>query len=446
MLTGKTEIILTDVNTGEEKHYEDNNTVTNALNYILKQYGYITDPRMFYRDGTSMNYSGGMRPFYKTLLGGLLLFDRYIDPNGGETIFAPSDTNLVGCGAYGLSGGTSNVVRGTYNSTESEYSSSTKTMKYVYDFSTSQANGTIASVCLTSLNGGLTSYGHKNGASSSGGVYPTFISTSEKSNGYSLHSFGTTTFLIDCDGDYELRYVVNSTTDVSVVKYGTDFKKISIFASNNGKTKLDETHFSVTLSSTSSITMSYDSSENKLYIIDKTSLSNGSSCNINTLNLGDGTSASTTFTNKSGVTVYLVRDCIQNGILYLIEVSSKNVYSAPLDDLTSVTTLGTYSSGYTNGPHIFGHNGITFLESYSGQSYVLKDGLMLKREDRLYDSVQENVYFIPINGTHGLYVYSSNYSNIKLVTHYLATINNLAEPITKTATNTMKIIYTISET
>ena len=35
-------------------------------------------------------------------------------------------------------------------------------MKYVYDFATSQANGTIASVCLTHKNGGFTSYGSKN--------------------------------------------------------------------------------------------------------------------------------------------------------------------------------------------------------------------------------------------------------------------------------------------
>lgn len=32
-------------------------------------------------------------------------------------------------------------------------------MKFVYDFTTSQANGTIASVCLTHANGGYTSYG-----------------------------------------------------------------------------------------------------------------------------------------------------------------------------------------------------------------------------------------------------------------------------------------------
>ena len=49
-----------------------------------------------------------------------------------------------------------------FNQTESEVNLKDRYVKYVYDFATSQANGTIASICLTHKNGGLTSYGSKN--------------------------------------------------------------------------------------------------------------------------------------------------------------------------------------------------------------------------------------------------------------------------------------------
>ena len=66
---------------------------------------------------------------------------------------------MVGCAAYGLQNNTTGKMRGGFNQTESELNLANRYMKYVYDFATSQANGTISCVCLTHLNGGFTSYG-----------------------------------------------------------------------------------------------------------------------------------------------------------------------------------------------------------------------------------------------------------------------------------------------
>ena len=59
---------------------------------------------------------------------------------------------------------------------------------------------------------------------------------------------------------------------------------------------------------------------------------------------------------------------------------------------------------------------------------------------------------VPVLGTNGLIKYhiSCNrgdfYYSFITLNNYLATINNLETPITKTNTNTMKVIYTIQET
>ena len=87
-------------------------------------------------------------PYYQKLLGGILCFDKEIteDP---DNYFPPADATLIGCASYGVQNNTKNTFRGGFNQTESEVNLKDRYVKYVYDFATSQANVTIASVCLT---------------------------------------------------------------------------------------------------------------------------------------------------------------------------------------------------------------------------------------------------------------------------------------------------------
>lgn len=159
MLKGKTIIELTDVNTGEKEVIEENNMVTNAINDLFNTLPNLLNPYSIYEGSTW--YMSGFQRLYEFLLGGILLFDGQIEEKA-ENTFAPADVNLVGCGVYNhKNSSTKNKARGDYNGVESEFNEEQKYMKFVYDFSTSQANGTIASVCLTSYMGGCTSYGSK---------------------------------------------------------------------------------------------------------------------------------------------------------------------------------------------------------------------------------------------------------------------------------------------
>ncbi len=100
-------------------------------------------------------------PYHEKLLGGLLCFNVPIEENP-DGYFPPANANLIGCGVYETLNNTKNTYRGNYNQVESEFNKKDRYVKYVYDFATNQANGTISSICLTHKHGGFTSYGGKN--------------------------------------------------------------------------------------------------------------------------------------------------------------------------------------------------------------------------------------------------------------------------------------------
>ena len=149
---GKTVIELTDVNTGKVEKHEDCNMITNGLQEFLDPCG-----------------SWGIYPFAvdnvrntsvrNTLTGGIFLFDSKLDEDVANT-YADASAKMVGNGALGIANAGNVLELGSYNSAESGVQAD-GSIKYVYDFLTSQANGTIQSVCLTSKVGGYMGYGNE---------------------------------------------------------------------------------------------------------------------------------------------------------------------------------------------------------------------------------------------------------------------------------------------
>ena len=148
MLKGTTTIELTDVHTGKKQTFTDHNMITNALHNLYQPtFGHLS----------SESALRGYIPAYATLLGGLLLFDSPI-PEDANKVYAPAGATLTGCARYNTVNTSTGLVLGSYNTTESGYNSTDRKMKFVYDFNTSQGNGTIASICLTHLEAGYGSY------------------------------------------------------------------------------------------------------------------------------------------------------------------------------------------------------------------------------------------------------------------------------------------------
>ncbi len=231
-LTGTTRIELTDVRTGAKEVYEKHNLVTNALRDIFRPLGLLNRPNRYFNE---------FMPYYATLLGGILCFDTPIEENP-DSYYPPADAALVGCAAYGVQNNTKNTFRGGFNQTESEVNLKDRYVKYVYDFATSQANGTIASVCLTHKNGGFTSYGSKNAVYTTGYplmqyfcedtlqyVYPDRTGASTSSR-YSGMTIGKTEviFLIDREKDCAYYFKAADKSHIHITRRRAFLKSVSI--------------------------------------------------------------------------------------------------------------------------------------------------------------------------------------------------------------------------
>ena len=154
-LKGKTTIELTDVNTGEVEAVEQENMLTNALSNFFNNnpmglFNYMSNTR------TIKYFNKYFAPICPNLLGGILLFPEALEENADNILVGSSQLPM------GYASNDANpyddTMRGSMNLNESM--AITNGYKFVWDFSTSQGNGTIAALALTSCFGGAAVYGN----------------------------------------------------------------------------------------------------------------------------------------------------------------------------------------------------------------------------------------------------------------------------------------------
>ena len=145
-MKGHATIELTNVNTGEKEIYGEDNIVTNGLQNFLG----------VARQLWQINSVGDqcMYPIYCNALGGIVLFNQQITESVESTEIPDTFTknNIVGYSAYSTDG-TSDTRRGILNTTETVIEE--KRAKYVYDFGTDKANGIIQCISLCPSKYGL---------------------------------------------------------------------------------------------------------------------------------------------------------------------------------------------------------------------------------------------------------------------------------------------------
>ena len=163
ILKGTTTIELTNQKTGEKRTIEEHNMVTNGISKVLENImGESNSPtyRLFVTpaSGDGENGTYGTERMMRMLTGGLILLDSPMTEDVNN--FLPvEDVFSVGC-ASDIAYSGKNVMAGGYNVAES--GALENGYKHVWDFGTSQANGQIACVCLTTREGGF----------AGGGTYP----------------------------------------------------------------------------------------------------------------------------------------------------------------------------------------------------------------------------------------------------------------------------------
>lgn len=173
---GHCKIELTDVNTGKVEVVEHDNMVTKALEYFFRKGG-ITNRSAF-------NASYINSDMLKYLLGGMMCLDTALTEDA-EIVRVPSGIGMTANGARDVSNNTNPTELGTYNDVESGWQND-GSLKMVWDFSTSQGNGTIGSVCLTSIYAGMAGIGNK--------------SLTSKGNAFSAGNYNSATALSGYSG------------------------------------------------------------------------------------------------------------------------------------------------------------------------------------------------------------------------------------------------------
>lgn len=446
-MKGKTEIILTDVHTGEQKKVLEQNMTTNALNDIFLQEGYMKE--------ASEMYGSNFQPIYQKLLGGILLFDKTLEENAAN-YFAPAGTNLIACGVYGVKNTTGDTLRGDYNSDESYLDTRAKTMKYVYDFPTSKGNGTIASVCLTSANGGYSSYGAEtDGSTGQTAAYflgtggsRTFVSTSSE---YA--------FAVDYQNDVIYTFTpstVNSQLQsVTIRKRRAHLKTLPVTYSASAAGEVLESKIVQLSSIHSSYVWNYDTTANTLYFMASRGYSevqNGREFYIAAIPIGTMIARTYNITNRTGVSLSYNTGGVYGGYLYIGGYNSNQSYKINLESDTDYAQLSGVNTALDFNRCCFWNHGRIFalcgsLNSWNYRLAAVDPATNKARytQNYLNDSKGNTKKWVAVTGSNVAFAVMNDGSGFLVPCNYLATINNLSSPVTKTAAQTMKVIYTISE-
>ena len=488
MLKGKTTFELTDVNTGEVEVIEDTNMITNGLQDFLATYGY------FGCDVLS-NDKMGANSLWVNALGGLFLFDSRLEENV-ENTFMPAGVKMVGNGSKDVANSGVVTELGSYNTTESGLQSD-GSIKLVYDFSTQQANGTIACVCLTSKLGGYIGMGSENRYYNASYNLKEYMSD-DKHRLYSGIA-GARNYLqhlmypvysdnvIYLTNPYNINYVSGYTDQhwstnkkIQILKVRAGFSSVSIkdknVLSNNNilaTYDIDIPQDIIDFVGTYKYgTIPFSDNEGNIFMVFGRT-SSDSDFNDNYFSFRNNSYVwimkidrdmqvtAYKVTNNTGNNLYVSRKTtvFDGGYIWTYTDNSPyTLYGIKYSDSTQIIETGVSKDSKYN-LFVLGRNLIGICNSYATlNNYNPPDiydvvNRTLKKTNGAINWFADDI-FIPFVDRKGVYIsvygysYSSdpqNYFSVIKDPRYLATINNLSEPVVKTASKTMKVTYTITE-
>ena len=476
-LKGKTTFELTDVNTGEVEVIEDSNMITNGLQEFLRTYGY------FGCDVLS-NDKMGASSLWVNALGGLFLFDSRLEENV-ENTFMPAGVKMIGNGSKDVANSGVVTELGSYNTTESGLQSD-GSIKFVYDFSTQQANGTIACACLTSKIGGYIGMGNSNEQRIFNKDYSftTFISDDKYSRTSNIDGSKNDTQhvlyasyndnAIYLSNPYNINYDAShaeqhwsTTKKIQILKVKAGFTSVSIKerlllnqVAETYDIDIPQDILTYMGTSTKLVCINADTDGNVFVVFNTggNTLNNGSFCWIMKIDR-ERNVTHYKFTNNVGkaLAFYRVLTVFNGEYLFTYtKTTPYSLYGIKYSDSTQIIDVHWTSDSRYDLFNIDKNLIGMFGGSYDGSNYYAP---------LVYDVVNNKLsccngrggyianLYIPFIDKKGVYIYvycysSSNYDNyfkILKEPRYLATINNLSEPVVKTASKTMKVTYTITE-
>ncbi len=423
MLKGQTVFELTDVKTGEVERIIEENMFTGALDNILNNAPFYLNASLLRNQLDSS--VDRLTPIYKKALGGLLLF-----PNTNEedaTLFyAPHTNKPVGIASSDAYSG-ADSRRGSFNVLESGRVEGG--YRYVWDFSTSQANGRIASVSLTSERGGEAYYDESTAffhTQKYTNVAPVGIPFTDSSRTYYGPNDESSQYsMLGCD------------SGALYIRQGSNLRREKM------PRHIADLFFTEEKESVETIIEDYPDgalclADSEIWIV----RTNGNTSGNATINIDkynkdtlEHRTESITVTAQLYRTSRTMTCALRNGYLYMRGQGAK-VVEINLGNLADVTEIDVPAG--SERLNTFGHliAGVGFLieEDRTVHANSMSDGVPMYLDGCW-----------AILGT----VINNNYGGVfasgTILTPYLGTINNLKNPVTKTPDKTLKVTYTVTQ-
>lgn len=435
-IKGHTRIELTKVSTGEKKIIEHDNTFQSSLlTAYLRSFG-VANNNPF----ANSTFAG--RPLWRNLCGGILLFRDEIQ---APASYMPAGNLMVANGAYGVTNNGNPSELGSYNSIESS-TNGASSISFVYDWGTSQGNGTISCVCLTSETGGFIGYGNASGNTAT--LRDIFQNQESTRKDAHLYYNGK---------HYRVVSVDYTAKKITYVEGNDEITVASIFQGQNEVTR-DATYTGTAWGGGQTTTCARAISETEIAIFKSSTvddISNGTTANILILDVATGTARLQPIINTSGRALAI----LNNRIIKLMKDANNHYY------LPTSSTPAAVEEFDSNGNFVAEHStagkstaiiarmapGLFGYATDSSSAIVISDGTDDRKTNGKFNqdlSVTHNAgydaFFASI--TNDVNATSSQSAVMPYKNPlYLATINNLENPVTKDSTQTMKVIYTLTE-
>lgn len=456
MLKGHADIYLMDAKTGKvvDERHEDN-IVTNAVQDLLSMNPFGARAAINGEFPLALNSLGGVYLFPETITESA---SNYYARGQWPTGYANTEADPNG-----------EPRRGNFNPNES-YATSNG-YRLVWDFGTADANGDISCVCLTRKNGGagfeLSDYVYQNYTLFSAGSLLRFFDLSNavvEVDAYHSNAFYKANFT---DGTYK----VNSLT---LMKWDANPHRQQVnrtFEFRNPTTiyvDLDGLH----ISSATYRSAVWD--ESGLRILSE-NYDNGGYDTYYVTTIGwDGTTSEVAIPKGDMVNLSRMNKSMSHAhgnwcyLQTYVYEDSQHKYGFYAVDLTNISNIQEIESSIDYAPSGGSARGVVYTcfvipygrqqlaNATSSQSIywiaALDDGKLLFETTRTISGSDSAFLRKFAVGHIGPYIFSKDvqtsigsYISIGIDNTYLATINNLATPITKTADRTLKIVYTLTE-
>lgn len=486
-MKGHAKIELTNVETGEKRVIEHDNMITNAVAELIKPLGigYSVLNALYNNSDKNIDY----------LFSGIMLFADTIEEDA-NIIVPPAGNTMVGKGDNTAYTGV-DTTKGSFNIADSGYDENGN-LKLVWEFNTSQANGTISCICLCPLEGGSIGVGSPVYGSDCQTEFnitkvSSLIRYEDSNSGYA------DACIINAISNKIMRaypsiYTQFSSSDAGVYPKDTQSLKCyiermqlnNVALKDNKKMRIIENvdiHFKDTIinalpdrSKSSSerqkihVGFCYDEQYCYFSLSEKALIPANGKLYFTKFDISNNQEEIIEVTNTTGKNIKLrtLNDGVMNAKLslkvikgYLFVITEDNmIYRIKLSDNTDVSpvTMGAkpykdvaWFCQYDDGERIFLYDNaegcIAVLDSINNEVTYINMIKGIETATNIYSKLRicgRPAYVASHDYNAYYHRFDSSYVQIYFNPLLISTINNLTEPVTKTSSHTMKVTYTLS--